>query len=348
MKKSLLFLPIALISLASLTSCNQGEANEIKLTFGSYIDSTFTDLKYADLEAKINEEQSFILVTYPGADSTCSCWRVFEMIINQYVNANVEIIYGVDVYQIMGKNNDFNLSLSTSSPSISFFKKGQLVEQIAYSTKSPQKFYKDYVELGKLISSKTEEPEIIYVNESILDNSIKEKEDFVILHTYSSCPDCSYCIPNVVTPFANNNDLDEEIWIIDLNEIKSDATLWQNYKNKYNLSNANNNPFGYNNGYVPTAQAYKNGELVDASVYFNDTISLVNKSYVITDSFYTEERLSHISYATNIETNILMGLEIPSDQIMSYNDGEYIIWSQEYANVYHKPLLEAFLTKYTK
>ena len=113
MKKSLLLLPIALLSVPFITGCSTPNNGEYKLTFGSYVDETFTNLTYSALEDKINQEENFILVTYPGADSTCSCWIVFEMIIERYIPNHVEIIYGVDVFQIMGKNNDFNLSLST-------------------------------------------------------------------------------------------------------------------------------------------------------------------------------------------------------------------------------------------
>lgn len=348
MKKSLLLLPITLLSITVLTGCGK-PSGELKLTYGSLIDETYTDLTYANLESKIDQDENFFLVTYPGKDSTCSCWRVFEMLINSYVKNNVEIIYGVDVYQIIGKSNTFNLSLSESSPSIALFKKGRLIEQIPYSVKSPQPFYKDYAELIRLIDEKTEEPDAIYVDQNIIDNAIADKEDFVIMHTYSSCPDCSYCLPNVIAPYVVNNDLEEDIWIIDLNNIKDDKTLWQQYKDNYGLSASTNNKFGYNLGYVPTAQAYKNGVLVSASVYFNDTVTYENNEYKILDSFYSEERIANLDYLNDFEgIKIIEGMTLSSDDVNVYNDFQYVAWKQDKANQYHKPLLEAFLNYYTK
>lgn len=349
MKKSLLFLGLILLIAPSLGSCRFSKGPEkIELSYGSLIDTNYTDIDYAKLEAKTIEEENFVLVTYPGKDSTCSCWRIFELVIEDFVLENDAIIYAIDVFQVIGKNNDFNLSLSTSSPSIAFFEKGELKEQIAYSTKSPQAFYKNYSDFRDLILEKTTHPEILYVDSEIIDNAISNKDDFVIMHTYSSCPDCSYCLPNVVVPFAQENDLSANIWIIDLNEIREDETKWQSYKDKYNLSNKTNEALGYNNGYVPTAQAYENGELVSASVYFNDTIELINNQYVITDSFYTNERVENLTYLDGLENVVLKGLVVSEDDVDVYLNGQYIAWKQEKANEYHKPLLNAFLNKYTK
>lgn len=349
MKKSLLFFSLSLLTTSTLVGCRfSGDPSKIDLSYGSLIDTTYTDLDYATLEAKTLEEENFVLVTYPGKDSTCACWRVFEMVIEKYAKEEERIIYAVDVFQVLGKSNEFKLSLSTSAPSIAFFNKGKLVEQIAYSTKSPQAYYKDYANLVNLLEEKTNAPQVLYVDNIVLDTAIADKDDFVIIHTYSSCPDCTYCLPNVVLPFSYNNELETKIWVIDLNEVKKDKEVWQAYKDKYQLSNVNNQKYGYNTGYVPTAQAYKNGELVSASVYFNDTISFVNNEYVITDSFYTQERLSNLTYLEGLENTVLKGLVIPQDDLLIIPGGTYIGWKQDKANEYHKPLLDAFLTQYTK
>ena len=351
MKIKFAILPLILVSISGLTGCNPSQPNtKIKVSFGSLVDTEYTNISYGDLYQKVNYEESMVVTTYPGKDTTCSCWRTFEYVLNDYVKAKEAIIYAVDALEIQGKYNDFGLVVSDKDPSIAFFKDGKLVEQIVYSVKNERSFFKNSVDFINFMNEKIIQPDLLYVDQTYLTNAYNNHETFVIAHTYSSCSDCSYVVPNVLMPYTTSNTLTTKVWIIDLNDIHADALAWQSYKDQWNLSNVNNETYGYNSGYVPTFQYYNQGILSSSSVFFNDTIAYdeATSTYKVVDSFYTEERKNNLSYIQGVENNVIKGITLPIDQLDLYPEYNYIAWKHEYARMYHEPLLKAFLDTYSK
>ena len=129
------------------------------------------------------------------------------------------------------------------------------------------------------------------------------------------------------------------------NEATSSSMVYDQMKKSYKLTAEASPEFGFANGVVPTFHYYEKGVLKDASVYFNDEIAQKEDgSYYISDSFYSEERLTSIKYANNVEHNVLMCMNLPNEDVLSYEGNFY--WSQEKAAAYHTPLLKAFLDLY--
>ena len=131
-----------------------------------------------------------------------------------------------------------------------------------------------------------------------------------------------------------------------LDSIKDDTETYNTFRASHYMSNAINKEFGYDRGFVPTIHYYEKGELKDATVYFNDAVEKVNGQYVVTRSFYSEERKAHLGYLNGIETPVLEGLILQDKDVDVYGNGAVYVWKHESAHKYHKPLFDAFMKKY--
>ena len=127
------------------------------------------------------------------------------------------------------------------------------------------------------------------------------------------------------------------------------AEQWQTFKDDYGLSNKHNPVYGYNTGYVPTF-LYINGYLTGAQylsgcVVFNDTVVEQDSKYVVTDSYYTSERLGSLTYLdSSVQTRILKGKTLGSKDVTVYPEyGNYVAWNHESAEQYHNVFVEKFL-----
>lgn len=349
MNKKLLLLPTLLL-MSSLSSC--GGSNKVELSYGSIIDTQFTEIDYATLSSKLDEEENMLLVVYPGADSTCSCWIQFKYVINEYVSEHKPIIYGIDAFEITGKPDTFNLVLSLSSPTLNIIKDGQIKEVFQYSTKNTQKFFKNSLDLSKLIDEYCDEPELIYINEQHLDNLIEnEQDDYMVMYYYHSCPDCAYCLPNVVLPYMKQNEINTPFYLVNLEVegimikdgvVDKTSKQYLDFKKNHYLSDELNKQFGYDQGVVPTFQYWSNKTLASMSVYFNDTISKIDGKYIITNSYYSNERINNLEYTNTV----LEGMEINPTDVYEYPEYNYIAWNQKKASEYHSPILRSFLDYY--
>lgn len=356
MKTKFLLLPLLTLSFVCLTGCNT--TSKIKPTFGSDIDQTFTDLTYSELFKKNQEQETMIVFTYPGKDTHCSCWKEIELYMLPKLAKETEyLVYAVDAYEIERAEETYNLVIDLESPSIVFFKGGKKVDQFVYSVRNTQPFFKKYDALLEFLDKYTLPPQYIYTDVENLKVGIENEEEYIAHYTYHSCPDCSYCLPNVMYSYLEKNDLDVQIHLLNLEteeefltngKIDSSKQEYIDFKNQYGLSSAGNETYGYGRGYVPTIQYYKSGVLEDASVYFNDTVSEVDGQYKITSTFYTEARRPSLKYLSGVTNPVLEGLIIPQEDLTIYEEYDYIVWSHASANKYHKPLLEAFLNYYCK
>ena len=133
----------------------------------------------------------------------------------------------------------------------------------------------------------------------------------------------------------------DKIYVFDMDPIrKEDKEKYQQFKDDHFLSNKNNTDFGYNTGYVPTFQYYKDGALYDMAVYFNDEVT----DGLITTSYYDEERLSHIHYADKLTKKVLTGTRLEESEISS--SGSWL--NSEVHSSYYKPFIETFFDCYFK
>ena len=343
------------LSFISLIGCNS-TSNRYQIDYGTYLNTEATEINYDDLKTRLDSNETFLLSLYN--EESCSCWNRMHLIINNYVKDYHIPIYYMCMDEIAKQENHFSLSLADASlgskVSINVMSKGKVVTYMMTSNKEDyNRRFDDYATFKKEINKIIKAPSIYYIDEEMLEAKINNKENVVVSFIRNSCSDCSYIMPNVVIPFSKNNNLKRDIYLIDMQDFydaNKDTPTYQAYKDKWQLSEEGNATFGYGKGVVPTTQYYENGELKDACVSFNDTISKVGDQYIVSESYYSAERINNLSYLKDVKNKILKGLTLDETDcdIIPYNEDVYIGWSHESANKYHKPILEAFLKTYTK
>lgn len=371
MKKKLVLLPVIVASLAALTACPAKPTKE-SITFGTYISQTATELRLDQLLNKLEgseQGENFMLAIYPdNSDGSpkCSCWTNFSKILDQYVVKFNTVIYKMCRNQVSSskkeKMEDYGFTISNlNQPYFYLIKNGKVIKEYVYNTKN--ELFSKYSALKSVVDTYFTEPNLYWVDEDILYSDVfGEKVDTVVHYMWSFCPDCQYCSPNCLWPLAHNNSFSKQkMYVIDIGELTGynpkGLTIEEQFKNfdtsntdyvnfleEFELSEAGNDVLGYGRGFVPTTQYWSNGELKDASVYFNDTVEKVNDKYVVTDSYYSQERSSKLSYLDGVETKVLKGLELTEDDVTVSETS--VSWNKDSASKYHNKLLEAFIKKY--
>ena len=364
MKKSLLMLPTALLAITVLSGC-PGESKG-KITFGTYINDTAIDITYNGLLKKMegaDKGESFLLAMYYGKDSHCSCWANFRNVLNNYVKEKHTVVYTIDRFEfssnLADKAKEWGLTLmEEDTPYFYIYKESKLLKQYVYNRSA---MFSDLEAFTNEVARKIDGPSIYKIDQEYLDNMIfTEKKDAIVHYMWDFCPDCQYCSPEFLWPYADANKLNKPIYEIDIGELTGynpkAANPFENFNTgnptyttflaDHELSNAKNLKLGYGRGFVPTTQYWKNGSLEDMSVYFNDTVSKVGDKYVVTDSYYTEERKGNLHYLDGVKNPVLKDMEIPESDLLI--NGDSISWKKDAAAKYHNPLLKAFLDKYAK
>lgn len=363
MKKNLFIAFSSLIMIPTICSC--GQSGKIQLFYGQTMYDTTVELTYEELASKIDDKENFFVVTTPA--SNCGCWVTNQRLINSYIEDNDIFIYTINYssFQI-GENklDRFDIDLRSDRQTYAIFDKGELVKNIVYDSKdfifSKEDSFEDFME--ETFSF----PEMFYLSKEQLDYLSENNYNFVIYFSRSNCGDCTYIDKNFLQKYSLK--MDEPLYILDCETIpglreydeqgqltEESSIKWNKFKNEYGLSDVINEKYGYGVGFVPTffyVEGKKDTSFIedikDASVTFNDTVEKINNEYVVTSSFYTEERLPNLSYLQfdNLKFDkVLKDLKINESYIdeIVYNDTLYITWNKENALSYHEPLLEQFL-----
>ena len=346
-KKAFLSLPIFAVSASFLVSCGTGES-KIRITYGSPVYTEIVELTYSDFTQKMTNGENMIVATYNSELSpTCGCWKGFEPILNRYLDEKDTIIYKMDRLDIV--KDTYGLILpSDSAPTFLVTNKGEINKQYVYNTTSANaELFHNYEKFKDNMDSLVKKPQLMIINEEYLNKAIFEenRDDFIIYHGRNGCPDCNYCTPNFLEPYVRDNDLKHNVYMMDIEYLRG-TDGYQEYKDKYQLSNKNNTTYGFGDGVVPTFQVWKNGVLKDMCVYFNDTYKLADGKYTITDSYYTTERVQHLAYTNTV----LLGHIIPDDEMeeITYGEISFMSWKKDAMAKIHNQLLGSFLNMYAK
>lgn len=321
-----------------------------KLTYGSYL-SSWGEMEYIDLESRMSAEglyynETFILVISPT--NGCGCWENFKPVLKDFISTTNYHAYEIKISEF-DNNVKYGLNMKQGTVSLAIIRNGSILKQ--YNSSSQKGLFASAIALETEMNKWLKKPEIYLVDEEGLVNQINNNEKVVVEYSRSGCGDCQYVNPNVLWQFAYKNSLKTKVLLIDIEKLRSDATAYARFKDQHFLSKKNNADYGYNDGVVPTIQCYKNGSLVDASVFFNDSVGVVAGQYVISDSYYTSVRQEKLHYLDGVQTTVLKDKVLSEEEVNIYKDKEgnpvFYGWKQEYAAKYHKPLYEAFLKYYT-
>lgn len=353
--KKLMLLPLLVLPL--LTGCDGNkEVEKCRLTFGSKMQEgnkdAIKELSNSELIVKTRDQQEvFLLAVYQDQYSEdCLCWKTYKEVLKTYCYKYRGLVYTYNAH-----NQDETLShlkiekLNESTPYLYIFNGEKLVKKFSHANNKQRKIFEDISakEMMNQVNEYVERPLLYYVDEeNIVVDAIQ-----VVMFMRSGCSDCKYSLSEVILPYINSHDNVSDIYLFDMQKYyemakiyEEEKEVYQSLKDKYGLSEKEGNPFGYQQGVVPTIQYRKNGKIEGAAIYFNDVVSKKDDgSYYISDSFYTEERKEALK-DQYIFPNVIKGMTL-TEGVIERNNGSYH-WAQEAANRYHKPNFEAFLDYY--
>lgn len=357
-KKALL---ISLLPILLLASC-KWDYHDVyaPLTYGTQIEvtvDTLPELTSDELYAKVEKNECFILAVHQGEYSAdCLCWSTFKTVITNFMNSSHEIVYIFNAQEQTNDLKDLEIKkFKESTPMLYVFYGSQKIASYSYNKAKDKSIFNDTtgVSMYKALNKVAKAPQLFYVDKKTLDQKIEESETMTVLFIRNACEDCKYVLPNVIIPYINEQFLKKQIYLFDLQEYFDKQSIpevssapYDGIKSHYGLSETGNASYGYGSGVVPTIQHYNNGVLSDASVYFNDEIAQKEDgSYYISESYYSDERLTSLKYLDKVENKVLKGMALPNDEVLQTESGR-LFWKQEKAAFYHTPLLKAFLNKY--
>ena len=332
MNKKLAILSIGLL-LPIFSSCASNKEEKTILSYGTYFDREAREISGDKLYDK-KDNENFILATY--GDTSCGCWNNFSKVINYVCANNNLLIYKMDEKQIDDRLNNFGLKHS-DDPAFYIIANKKIIKSYFYVDNpdifgNERKFYQE-------ILQQIDKPYIYLINEEQITSKVYA-DGGILYFMRESCPDCSYCTPNVLIPYLTDKKPNDIIYAFDLDPIKNagDNDKYQAFKDNYHLSDVNDAAYGYGSGYVPMFQHINQGVIDDGLVYFNDTIA----DGEITQSYFSNERKDNLHYLDGLEKKILIGTNIDSSKLNSFGS-----WaSLDIQNEYYQPFLEAFLNYY--
>lgn len=343
MKKLITIIPLLLTPM--IGGCSS--SNKVSLSTWSYKKEAGVEItSAADFMAKLGRENFLVALYYEHI--SCSCWRNFTYVIKEAVSKNNLQIYQAGT-EMLSKSDyggtiaqlGFDL-ITTNAPSFYIVSDGKIAYSYSYVDNYP--LFSDYSKFISEINNKCFNPGLTYVTADEMDEIIMgEKATTLVMR--NGCSDCTYAIPNVLYPYFKTHACN--IYTLDIESYRPNkddpqeeqerkAAEYQAIKDKYHLSEKYDSVYGYSTGVVPTFQVWSKGVVTDACVYLNDEVIEDGDNYVITNSYYTEERIKNLKYLNNVENKVLAGKTIAKTQ-----------YSSE-IKALHLPILTAFLDTYTK
>ena len=364
MKKFLILLPLLALTATGLSACRTDK--KARITYGTLVDTEVTEIIYKTLQTKMIKKENLLLAVYQDSPQglSCGCWRDFKATLNEYVKEYKTKIYVIARSQFGDGDETYGLTLldssETTSPTFALMKNGKKTNEYIYANDTKPMFTK-LKDLRTAITKIARDPQYMLIDEEFLDDALfTTKVDKAVVHyIWNFCPDCNDCFPNVLLPYSEKNAFKTAVWIIDLNvpgilidkdtEIVSTGnTSYIEFLKKHHMSATGDATFGYDRGFVPTTQVWEKGELKDATTYFNDTIVKEGDYFKVSQSFYSEERVSHLGYTNEVVEGKIIGGEEVNPQYDNNGNITGYKWDADYARKVHQPLLEAFLDRYVK
>ncbi len=328
--KNKLFFALILIPIFTL-SCNKND--KPYLTYGTLAENSAIEIDGSTLLDKISKE-SFLLAIHPD-DGSCGCWTYFSHALDAATRLYNLLIYKVNYQEINDELYNKGFYRFNNKPSFYIVDDGQILASYEYKSENTNPIFTNEKKLYEQIQDRINLPKMYFINQDQLDEKIASTN--LIYYMRETCSDCNYATPHALMPYIKGHKFDNNIYVFNLDPLRSDLEIYQDFKDQYYLSNALNSEYGYDKGCVPTFHYYQNGTLKDAMVYFNDSIS----NGTITKSYYSEDRINHLSYTNTV----LNGLNLADEYLNDAKNG----WKNNSKQAeYYNPILIQFLDMYLK
>jgi hypothetical protein len=381
-KKALFLLTSLIFSLTSLSSCSSSPT-KVFIPYGSLYDESktgdelFHSINYADLSGLMStsSSHSFILLIR-GVSDDCLCWTGLRSNLTSWMKSENAEVYLISSSEF-SSNDNLGFSPVTGSNVLSIVNNGSVTynekieddSSLATDSSSFASWINERVSIGKFSFISFSQLKNLYFG--------KDKAAFMVGFVRSSCSDCSYLLYNPLPSFLEKNTGFKQAYLFDcdvegvrLYEGSAPSSTsengllamnqWLNFKYEYGLSSSSDNPFGYNEGYVPTfsyilpsnigEHGYEG--IVDMAVYANDSLASNSDGTYYVKGSYWDGSVDHDFLndtknlsANNVNyTNLTHLKSIPASDVNVYEGEAY--WKHEAMNKYHFPILSSFFSEY--
>ena len=285
MKKSfLLSILLCFATVLSACGCKKEGKHEKFMAKGIYNAISYVELDTAsELQAKIDNEESFVLYLYSSICNNCKEFKsdVLEPFIAE---TNMEI-FAIET-SVANLNRVIKVN---STPTLVVYNEGLIASKID-PTKSDA--FNSVSNLKAYLSKYVYLPQFYYVTKAQMDSLLSSGESFFLFFESYTCGDCYKFKNESLYPYLQKNTLNKKFYIYEVSEYRgsSDADVWQKFKDDYGLSNVNNQ-LGYGVGYVPSIQYIENGAIKDMMVFYNDTekVTHADGTFSYSVSYYPNE-----------------------------------------------------------
>lgn len=307
-------LSILLIGLLALSGCNSKEKT-IDFCIGIN-ENKIIELTKDSLLGKMKvQKDSFVLAVHDG--NSCLCWQDFKDILRNYngkraTNGNPLIPFFAFDCSIADEIEGIE-KIETGYIDLYIFENGEIVEKRSGAATKDIPIFESLERFTNYMDKKIGLKPInnLYYTTSnfIIDKIIGNSDsgEAVVVVERSGCGDCSYCIPNVLIPYAKSHEFSIPVYVVDIEDFRSDEDQYTSIKARLNLTE-DSSIFGYKSGFVPTYQYYKDGVLTDAGVFANDEIEYTYGEYLtVKDSYFDGTR--SLAYTEEILTNKTFDLD---------------------------------------
>lgn len=362
MKKRLLpILALPLLLVGSLASCGKNsQITKVSLTFGKVYDKskTFAEqlevISSPDLNDLILAKQNFILLVADPHDA-CSCFVSFKTMIRTFLEHQNPLIYCITPAELSkGESYSIKYGKVSGNEALAIFEEGKVKYQ--YQRKGENDDWgNNYEVFHAWIKERVHHSDMYYINEDQLKkmrsdsiNPIEGWDHYVIAYFRGSCGDCQYVANTFLKEYNKKDHVASFVYDIEttdgyyLEDGTRDNVFYQNLKDELGLSTVNTE-LGYGTGFIPTFQYISALSIVDADVYFNDTVVKEGDGYKVSESYFSSSRTN--PFLENVTgTKVLEGITLTADDVSIY--GDYVMWNQKSAALYHDPLLQSFLDTY--
>ena len=343
MKKLLkILMPFFIASSVVFSGCKKKETKDsrVALSFGDMHASESKEVTMTNLKDSVKSKENFLFVV---TSNGCSCWGSFQPVLNSYLSENKALCYRMSYNDFEPYAHTFKglESVSSGTTTFAIFENGEVKttlcssdnSRIMYNTASFAKYMSETVKLPLCYLITMEDVTAIKAS----------GKNAVIYFERTGCGDCQSILPGILREYSESHLGGNKIFVVDFQPFY-DYSNYGELKKEYGLSTHNNPTYGYGDGVFPYFSYISNGDYASGAVIYNEKISFIDNKYIVSESYYTEERAVNLEYTNTV----LVGKEVPPGEIDSgvYNGVTYYSWNHGCSDKTYKPILHSFLDTY--
>jgi len=285
MKKSFL-LSILLYFSTVLSACGCKKTDKVEkfMARGIYNAISYVEIDTAaELQAKIDNEESFVLYLYSSICNNCKEFK--SDVLEPFIAETHMEIFAIET-SVAGLSKVIKVN---STPTLVVYNEG-LIESKVDPTKSDA--FNSVSELKTYLSKYVYLPQFYYVTKAQMDSLLSSSESFFLFFESYTCGDCYKFKNESLYPYLKDNTLVKKFYVYEVSDYRGseEEGVWQQFKDDYGLSNTKNQ-LGYGVGYVPSIQYIESGVIKDMMVFYNDTEKVQHEdgTFSYSVSYYPDE-----------------------------------------------------------